>query len=148
MGRLQGGNDAVQHEDTGAERAAHQIFSLAQPEPDICRRVLAKTSGDIVSGFRLVRILKQFFGFAEFNHIPGVEKGGVILRADRNGPSDAQTLLLTTRETKSGIFREGIGGLDHSVGHFRPPQTISARANKKKNPISTILSNSCDLLYF
>jgi hypothetical protein len=39
-------------------------------------------------------------------------------------------------------------GLDHSVGHFRPPQTISARANKKKNPISTILSNSCELLYF
>jgi hypothetical protein len=39
-------------------------------------------------------------------------------------------------------------GLDHGIGHFRPPQTISARANKKRNPISTILSISCEFLYF
>ena len=33
-------------------------------------------------------------------------------------------------------------GLDHGIGHFRPSQSISACAHKRKYPISAFLSNS------
>ena len=33
-------------------------------------------------------------------------------------------------------------GLDHGIGHFRPPQSISACAHKRKYPIRALLSNS------
>jgi pyroglutamyl-peptidase len=39
-------------------------------------------------------------------------------------------------------------GLDHGVGHFRPPKTIAARVHRDKKSISIKLSNTCSSLYF
>ena len=39
-------------------------------------------------------------------------------------------------------------GLDHGIGHFRPPQTITACVCRWNNQISNYLSNSCKLIGF
>ncbi len=39
-------------------------------------------------------------------------------------------------------------GLDHRIGHFRPPKTITARVYRNKNPIDGYLSNNCGISCF
>ena len=37
-------------------------------------------------------------------------------------------------------------GLDHGVGHFRPPRTITTCVYREKNQVSIYLPNSCEIV--
>ncbi len=78
-------------------------------------------------GDQLLRQLRSTFNSLEFIH---------------GGLDQAQRARIFRQ------FRHQKIGLDHRIGHFRPPKTITARVYRNKNPIDGYLSNNCGISCF